>query len=171
MKNIFKRTDFSRSPGGNRYEWKSAETVFKVLRNGFFAIKIDAACKGAGQNKSSDDDDLRVALDGEIWPDNFSQDNDMKGEINFTSADLAKSIHGIRKIEYKSSKLSGDSFDVKLNIFDVYDFQKGVASFFYPHFEEYLTQAIVNDMDIGEELEIIKNYEIEIHITETIHVR
>lgn len=63
-KPIFTKSNFSHAPGGNLYEWKEAETTFEVTKNGFFRIKIEASAKNAKQNKSTDDDDLRVALDG-----------------------------------------------------------------------------------------------------------
>jgi len=63
LEKIFSRTSFPRAPGGDRYEWKAAETVFQISIKGLFAIKITASAKNAKQNRAADDDDLRLALD------------------------------------------------------------------------------------------------------------
>lgn len=52
-----------KAPGGDRYEWKEAETAFSISEDGLYAIKIEASAKNARQNRSNDDDDLRLALD------------------------------------------------------------------------------------------------------------
>lgn len=64
MEKIFSKTSFPKVPGGNLYEWKEAKTAFHIDERGLFAIKIDASAKNAQQNRSKDDDDLRMALDG-----------------------------------------------------------------------------------------------------------
>lgn len=64
MKLIFQKSTFPKSPGGDRYEWKEAETAFDLTKDGFFAIRIEASAKNSKKNKTSDDDDLRIALDG-----------------------------------------------------------------------------------------------------------
>lgn len=64
VKKIFSKSNFPKAPGGNRYEWESAETIFKILKEGLFVVKIVASTKNAKQNYSTDDDDLRIALDG-----------------------------------------------------------------------------------------------------------
>lgn len=64
MKKIFEKMDFPSAPGGDRYEWKKAETSFTIKKNALLAIKIVACCKNAKQNKLKDDDDLRISLDG-----------------------------------------------------------------------------------------------------------
>lgn len=63
MKTLLHKTDFLKAPGGDRYEWKSAETKFRVAQNGKYIIEITASAKNAAQNRSTDDDDLRIALD------------------------------------------------------------------------------------------------------------
>lgn len=64
MKKVFSKIDFPKAPGGDRYEWKAAETSFKIAKTGFFVIKIEASAKNAKQKNSTDDDDLRIAIDG-----------------------------------------------------------------------------------------------------------
>ncbi|MFH1546764.1 MAG: hypothetical protein ABIE14_05305 [Patescibacteria group bacterium] len=61
---IFTRTAFPIAPGGQIYEWSEVETKFEIPADGIFAVKITAAAKNAEQNNSTDDDDLRVNLDG-----------------------------------------------------------------------------------------------------------
>lgn len=102
-------------------------------------------------------------LEGEIWPDDF------KDNINFESNDLATSLHGIRKIEYKVDPKKDGLFVVNIILFDIYDFQKkDVPSLFAKDFE-FLKTKINNMIDIGEELKIINNFEIQINIKETIN--
>lgn len=62
MKKIFAKSDFPDAPGGDRYEWRAAETPFSAPEEGIYAIQITASAKGGKQNQSNDDDDLRVAL-------------------------------------------------------------------------------------------------------------
>lgn len=62
MKNIFKKTTFPDAPGGDRYKWKEAETIFEVPRKGRYLIAITASAKNSQQNGMGDDDDLRVTL-------------------------------------------------------------------------------------------------------------
>lgn len=64
MKEIYFKEDFPEALGGNRYEWKDAETTFNVPENGQYVIAVTASAKNAGQNNSNDDDDLRAELDG-----------------------------------------------------------------------------------------------------------
>lgn len=64
MKSIFLKINFPESPNGNLYEWEKAETKFKISEEGLYTIKIVASAKNAKQNNSTDDDDLRIALDG-----------------------------------------------------------------------------------------------------------
>lgn len=63
MEKIFSKSDFPKAPGGNLYEWKNAEVNFKISKEGLYLIKIAAKAKSAKQNNSTDDDDLRIALD------------------------------------------------------------------------------------------------------------
>lgn len=64
MKFIFQKIKFPPAPGGNLYELVDAKTSFITSGSGLFAIKIIASAKNAEQNNSTDDDDLRIALDG-----------------------------------------------------------------------------------------------------------
>lgn len=63
MKNIFKKSDFPKTPGGNIYEWQEAETGFEVHEDGMYVVAITASAKSAEQNRGGDDDDLRMAID------------------------------------------------------------------------------------------------------------
>jgi len=101
-------------------------------------------------------------LEGELWP------GDMEGEINFDSPDLKYAIHGIKKIEYKAEVKKNKEFEVKMVIFDIYDFEKQNVPFFLFHGYEYVKNTIINAADMGEDLHIIHNFEIEIHINNTI---
>ncbi len=64
MKTIYQKTDFTTAPGGNIYEWKEAQTDFKIIESGIYIIAITASARNKKQNGSEDDDDLRVTLDG-----------------------------------------------------------------------------------------------------------
>lgn len=64
MEPIIQKTKFSEATGGNLYEWVDAETSFTTIKTGLFVIKIVASAKNAEQNNSTDDDDLRISLDG-----------------------------------------------------------------------------------------------------------
>ena len=61
-------------------------------------------------------------------------------------------------------------FEVKFILFDIYDFQKEDVPPLLSGFRQALKQKIINELDMGENLEIIHNFEIEIHITQTIYV-
>ena len=63
MKEIFTKTLFPIAPGGNIYHFKEADTDFAILEDGKYFIQIVASAKNGKQNKSADDDDLRVSLD------------------------------------------------------------------------------------------------------------
>ncbi len=62
MKTIFQKIDFPLSQGGNNYEWEDAETTFEIKDEGIYIIAITASAKNKKQNKTGDDDDLRVTL-------------------------------------------------------------------------------------------------------------
>lgn len=109
-------------------------------------------------------------LEGEIWPKDFKYDETMKGQINFNSPDLATALHGIKKIEYKAEPKENNKFEVKFIVFDIYDFQNEALPPFFPDFGKALIkQKIINELDMGEDLEIIHNFEIEIHITQILY--
>lgn len=64
MELIFQKKNFPTSPGGDRYEWTEAETTFSVPKKAKILIEVTASARNASQNHASDDDDLRIALDG-----------------------------------------------------------------------------------------------------------
>lgn len=64
MKLIFQKSKFSKAPGGDRYEWKKAETRFAVPKDGIYIIAITASARNGKRNGTGDDDDLRITLDG-----------------------------------------------------------------------------------------------------------
>ncbi|MBU1703103.1 hypothetical protein KJ951_01750 [Patescibacteria group bacterium] len=107
-------------------------------------------------------------LKGEIWPKDFEHDETMKGQINFDSPDLATSLHGIKKIEYNAKSSGNNKFEVKFILFDIYDFQKEDTPSFLSG--QFIKQSIINELDKGEDLGIIHNFEIEIHLNQTIYV-
>jgi hypothetical protein len=93
-------------------------------------------------------------FEGEIFPD----------DINFKTKDLSYSIHGVKKLEYKSTQTRDGNFKVKIVLYDIYDFEKTVFPSF-PHVIRYFQNLIINKLDFGEELNIIKNFEVQINIT------
>lgn len=95
---------------------------------------------------------------GEILP------TDIEGGISFDSADLNTAIHGIRKIEYKASFMEKGDVEVTMTLFDVYDFKKQDVPLFIFSPYEYAKSIIINTMDIGEDLHVIHNFEIQINI-------
>lgn len=101
-------------------------------------------------------------LEGEIWPE------DLEGKINFDSYDLSTSLHGIKKIEYKSQKKKSGTIYVQLKLFDVYDFERVENIFLLKEFWNYPKNAMLNLVDNAEELKIINNFEIEINVNEQI---
>lgn len=106
-------------------------------------------------------------LEGEIWPEDFRSDPVMNGKINFDSDDLATAIHGIRKIEFKANQV-GDFFDVKIMLFDIYDFAASDTPFSIFHPIEDLKGEILKALDMGEDLKVINNFEVQIHISSKI---
>ncbi|MBU0706248.1 hypothetical protein KJ657_04780 [Patescibacteria group bacterium] len=103
-------------------------------------------------------------LSGEIWPGDFKNDSEIKGKISFNSGDLETSLHGLRKIEYESTKMADGDFKIRMIAFDIYDFNR-TKGFLYGR----ITSAIINLLDRGEELGVIHNFEVEIHISEKIY--
>ena len=63
MKELFSKINFPTAPSGNIYHWEKADTVFEIHDDGKYVIQIIASAKNAKQNRSTDDDDLRVAID------------------------------------------------------------------------------------------------------------
>lgn len=64
MKEVFSKIGFPASPGGNLYHWRAADTILDITRDGQYIVEITASAKNAAQNKSTDDDDLRMVIDG-----------------------------------------------------------------------------------------------------------
>lgn len=95
-------------------------------------------------------------LEGEIWPE------DVVDGISFDSHDLKYAIHGIKKIEYKAEEKKNGEFEVRMTLFDIYDFEKQSVPFFLFHGYEYAKSMIINAMNMGEDLDIVHNFEIQI---------
>lgn len=110
-------------------------------------------------------------MEGEIWPEDFKTDPRLNGQINFNSDDLATALHGVKKIEYTAKRM-GNGFSVNFTIFDVYDFEKqNIPNFVLS--TEYIKKLAktwaINHLDKGEDLKVIKNFEIQIHLTELLN--
>jgi hypothetical protein len=58
------RETFPTATGGNIYSWTDATTTFETATDGIYIIAVTASAKNAAQNKTTDDDDLRMSLDG-----------------------------------------------------------------------------------------------------------
>lgn len=109
-------------------------------------------------------------LDGEIWPEDFKDDMEMKGTINLNSYDLDTAIHGIHKIEYKAKPKKNNRFDLGFTLFDIYDFEKQNVPFFLSHVKDYLKNTTINALDMGEGLGLVNNFEVEIRLKEILYV-
>ena len=101
-------------------------------------------------------------LEGEIWP------GEIFGEIVFNSHDLDTALHGIRKIEYRAESLSKNKFKIEFTLFDVYDFEKQKVPFIFSNIKAYFKNTAINTFNMGENLDIVNNFEIEINLKETI---
>lgn len=135
--------------------------IFKANHPIVSKVKADPAYKKIGTKLT---EKLKAGqFEGEIWPKDFENDPDMKGQLNFDSWDLATALHGIKKIEYESKLSKSGQFSVKMKLFDIYDFQKGDLPSFLD-FTAHLKQSYVNTFDLGEEISIINNFEIQINI-------
>ncbi len=108
-------------------------------------------------------------LVGENWPNDFKDDENMKGQINFNSFDLATALHGIKKNDYKAEPKGNNKFEINFVIFDINDFQKEDVPSLFTDSWQSIKQRIINILDIGEALGIISNFEIKIYITVTIY--
>lgn len=64
MNNVFSKFNFSQAPGGDKYQWMDAKIVFNIENSGLYVVKIVATAKNAERPESTDDDDLRIAIDG-----------------------------------------------------------------------------------------------------------
>lgn len=63
MKDIFRKEAFPTAPGKNIHRWEEADTTFEVVEDGYYVIAITASAMNAAQKNSTDDDDLRAAID------------------------------------------------------------------------------------------------------------
>lgn len=107
MKQVFQKSDFPKALGGNLYDFKEAITSFEVEKTGFYIVKITASSKNAKQNKSTDDDDLRVILDGYSFGKYFMN----KGKLTWKGFNTASAWSGA-KLQGKSKTVN---FFVYLN--------------------------------------------------------
>ncbi len=64
MKKLFTKSYNLTAPGGDNYELKEARTSLLCVEKGWHLIKVTAKAKNANQKNSTDDDDLRMALNG-----------------------------------------------------------------------------------------------------------
>jgi len=64
MKKLFTKNYNLVAPSGNNYKWKEAKTSLLCVEKGWHLIKITAKAQNSNQKGSSDDDDLRMALNG-----------------------------------------------------------------------------------------------------------
>lgn len=100
-------------------------------------------------------------FEGEIWPE------EIPGEIVFALYDLSTALHGIRKIQYKAQAQGAKRFQVEMKLFDVYDFEQQKASIL--NIGDYAASIAINALDIGENLGLVNNFEIEIQIKENLY--
>jgi hypothetical protein len=126
-------------------EFKSNHPVVRKIKNDPLYGKIRKAIK---ENLD------KGLIEGEIYPVDF----------NFTSSDLDTSIHGIKKIEYKAKKKRNGDFEVYFELYDVYDFARGDMPFSLFGLQDSLKQKMINLLDTGEELGVVSNFEILIHV-------
>lgn len=83
-------------------------------------------------------------------------------DITFENKDLAFSLHGIKKIEWNAVlNQNTNSYEVNFILFDVYDFDPKA-------YEPSFVWMGVHMANILEAVQILKNYEIQIHINEII---
>ncbi|PJC24066.1 hypothetical protein CO058_00115 [candidate division WWE3 bacterium CG_4_9_14_0_2_um_filter_35_11] len=64
MKKLLTKNCNLTAPGGDNYKWKEVETSLLCVEKGWHLIKITASAKNAKQKNSTDDDDLRMVLNG-----------------------------------------------------------------------------------------------------------
>lgn len=63
MKEIFHKDAFPTAPGKNIHQWEEADTTFEIAEDGYYVVAITASARNAAEKKSTDDDDLRAAID------------------------------------------------------------------------------------------------------------
>ena len=83
-------------------------------------------------------------------------------KINLENDDLAWSLHGLKKIQYKATAKNDSDYNLEFTIFDVYDFDPK------SYLRDPLVAIPVNMADKLEKNLILKNFEIELKIFETI---
>ncbi|MEK7548152.1 MAG: hypothetical protein AAB540_04620 [Patescibacteria group bacterium] len=155
MKLIFQKIKFPKAAGGNLYEWVDAETSFTTIKTGLFVVKIVASAKNAKQNNSTDDDDLRISLDG------FSfgkyEKNAWKGfgsSASWNGASLkggTKTIYFFVELDKGWHKIQFFADETPISLLHGFD---------------YIQNTIINAADMGEDMHIVHNFEIQIHVTD-----
>lgn len=126
-------------------EFRSNHPIVRKIKADPVYAKIRKTIKGRLDNG---------ILEGEFYPKDF----------NFTSFDLATSIHGVKKIEYRAREKRNGDTEVYFELYDIYDFERGDTPFFLFNVVDYFKQQIVNLLDAGEELGIISSFEVVIHV-------
>ena len=157
MELLFERKKFPKAPDGDRYEWIETETQFRISQKSRVLIKIAASARNAAQNHSTDDDDLRVALNGyefgkyEIHDEKVSWKGfgtasswngaSLKGmnKTIYFSGDLAKGTPETLKLEPADFEFLEDSVElwidetpittIEFSLFDRFDewLEKGIT--------------------------------------------
>ena len=84
-----------------------------------------------------------------------------KHKIKFEEGDLKYALHGIKKIEFSAAPVDTGHYHVQIKLLDVYDFDP-------KDYQVSYTWPILHMADVLEASLILKNFEIEIQITETI---
>ncbi len=89
--------------------------------------------------------------------------NEKKGlAVSFENKDLAFSLHGLKKIEWDAVlNKNTNSYDVNFMLFDVYDFDPKTYELSFVWMGVYMANIL-------EAAQVLKNYEIQIHISEII---
>ena len=96
-------------------------------------------------------------LNGQI----FLGDEKKGLEIHFEENDLQFSLHGIKKLEFTATHTINNIYIINITLFDVYDFDPGKYGF-------YPAWIPVHMADVLEKNLILKNFEIEIRISDKI---
>lgn len=90
MKKLFTKSYNLTAPGGDNYELKEAKTSLLCVEKGWHLIKVTAKAQDAKQKNSTDDDDLRMALNGyELGKYEIPQ-----GQEHYKGFDIAASWNG-----------------------------------------------------------------------------
>ena len=115
MKEIYSQKGFPSASGGNIYYWQEVDTTFEVAEGGHYVIAVTASAKNAQQNNGTDDDDLRMELDGYRFGEKELHDEKIswKGFGTAASWDGA-SLRGGTKTNYFFVELSSGEHQIKL---------------------------------------------------------